>query len=297
MLKDEYITLNNGHKMPRLGLGTWKNPDNIENSIKAAINIGFRSIDTAPDYETEEGIGKALQDLFKEGKIKREDVFITTKLCNMNHDNVAEALTTSLKKLQLDYLDLYLIHWPLCVDDDHKPLPQVPLYKTWRALEAEVKAGRIKSIGLANYNVQLILDLLSYAEIKPAINQIELHPYLVQDEIVDWCKKQNIEITAYSPLGGDMPKADFEVNDVLEEPIIKELAEKYKKTPGQIVINWHLRRGYVTIPKTGKEERVKENFESTSFELSEEDCKKISKLNRGMRSCDPIKIFKTPCFH
>jgi len=296
MSKGECATLNSGHKMPRIGLGTWKNPENVEKTVLEAIKLGFRHFDTAPDYKTEAGLGKALQTAFKENLVKREELFITTKF--EDHSDVANLLTASLKELQLDYVDLYLIHWPISLDEvTLKPKPQTPFYKVWAALEAEVKAGRVRSIGVSNFNVQTILDLLSYAEIKPAINQVELHPYLVQEELIYWCKKQGIEITAYSPLGGNLKDAGFEVSSVLDEPLIKELAEKYKKTPGQIVLNWHLRRGYTLVPKTSKVERLGENFEVDTFELSDEDVKKITKLNKNARSVDPLKMWDLPCFH
>jgi len=195
--------------------------------------------------------------------------------------------------LQLDYVDLLLIHWPIGVVDENtqKVKSQIPLHKTWKSMEDLVKSGKVKSIGVSNFNVQIILDLLSYAEIKPVCNQVEINPYLTQEDLVGFCKKNNIEIVAYCPLGGNVPgNPEFSVKTLIENPVIKELSAKYSKTPAQIIINWHLSRGYVVIPKTSTESRLKENFESDSFEMSADDLKKISDLNKGVRACDPTKF-------
>lgn len=295
-------TLSNGTKIHRLGLGTFQNTESIENLVKEALKTGFRHIDTAAAYGNEADIGRALKWAFTEGIVKREDVYITTKLWNADKEDVEKSLKASLEKLQLDYVDLYLIHWPIASVDQTtgKIKNQIPLHVTWKALEDQVQAGRIKSIGVSNFNVQLIIDLLSYAKVKPVMNQVEVHPYLVQEELVSFCKKNDIEITAFCPLGGNMPgSTTISVRALLEEPVIKELAAKHNKSPAQIVVNWHLSRGYVVIPKTANENRLKENFEADTFSLTAEEVKRIAQLNKNVRVVDPkdVTVFgKIPVF-
>lgn len=201
----KFTVFSDGNKIPRSGFGTSKLQGNIETLVKEAIKAGYRHIDTARAYLNEEQIGKALKEVISEGIVKREELFITTKIWNTEKEDVEGALKGSLERLGLDYVDLYLVHWPLGDTDAQtgKVKKQVPLHITWKALEAQVKAGRVKSIGVSNFNVQLLLDLLSYAEIKPACNQVEVHPYLTQEDLVKFCKKNDIEIVAYCPLGGN----------------------------------------------------------------------------------------------
>ena len=287
LTKQKFLTLNNGTTMPSIGFGTFRG-ENLESLIKDAINTGYLHIDTASVYENEKEIGNALNDILTEGNVKREDLYITTKVWNNAKDDVEKSLKASLLDLKLTYVDLFLIHWPIgTFDPITKELKQVPLHKTWKQMEECVNKGLCKSIGVSNFNVQLLLDLLSYAEIKPVCNQIEIHPYLIQKELVNICHRFEVKVVAFSPLCRGEARQN-KSKDILQEPILKELAEKYEKSIGQIILNWHLSRGYSIIPKTSTVSRLKENFECDNFEMSNEDLEKISDLNCGFRCVDPI---------
>jgi aldehyde reductase len=207
-----------------------------------------------------------LQEVFATGKVKREEVFITTKLWQDEREDVEGAVRRSLAKLKLDYIDLYLIHWmcPKLVWEDGKDfIKNTPTHKVWAEMERLVDAGLIKSIGVSNANVTVILDLWSYARIKPVANQIELHPYFVQNELVAFFEKLGVKLIAYAPLSASAwPLRDKKLKDInlLEEPVIKSIAEKHGKKSAQVILNWHLKRGHVIIPKTTKVERLAENF-------------------------------------
>jgi diketogulonate reductase-like aldo/keto reductase len=193
------VILNNGIEMPLMGLGTYKLED-IKNSIKTAVKCGYRLFDTASLYDNELEVGLALNECIQEGLIKREEIFLVTKLWNDDHENPEGALKKSLQLLNMDYVDLYLIHWPMGEVKDGKLIKQVPLHKTWAKLEECVNKGLTKTIGVSNFNVQLLLDLLSYANIKPVVNQVELHPYLTQEDLVDFCHRFEIRVAAYNPI-------------------------------------------------------------------------------------------------
>jgi methylglyoxal/glyoxal reductase len=257
-------TLHNGVQMPWLGLGVYKVQEGEEalQSIKAAIKAGYRSIDTAALYQNEESVGQAI----KESGVSREELFITTKVWNedQRNDSVLEAFETSIQKLGLDYIDLYLIHWP--VKEKYK--------QTWKVLEQLYKEGRIRAIGVSNFQIHHLEDLLSIAEIKPMVNQVELHPLLAQPELRDYCKKQEIQIEAWAPLGQGR---------LLEHPVLKEIAAKHNKTTAQVILRWDIQNGIVTIPKSIKESRIIENATIFDFSLSNTDIQKINALNENKR--------------
>ncbi|MBH8600013.1 aldo/keto reductase [Thermoactinomyces sp. CICC 23799] len=258
------VKLANGVEMPRLGLGVWKAKDGeeVQNAVKAAIQTGYRLIDTAAVYKNEEGVGKAI----KESGVSREDLFITTKVWNddQGYDSTLQAFEESRKKLGLEYIDLYLIHWP--VKGKYK--------ETWKALEKLYEDGLVKAIGVSNFQVHHLKDLLADAKVKPVVNQVEFHPYLTQKELLAYCNEENIQLEAWSPLmQGEVVRVD----------VIKELSEKYGKTPAQIVLRWDLQHGVVTIPKSVKEHRIRENADVFDFELSQEDMDKLDALNKNHR--------------
>lgn len=261
--------LHNGVKMPWFGLGVFKVQDGQEaiDSVKAAIRFGYRHIDTAAIYRNEEGVGQAIQ----ECGVPREELFITTKVWNADqgYDTTLQAFETSLTKLGLDYIDLYLVHWP--VKGKYK--------ETWKALEKLYKDGRVRAIGVSNFHVHHLEDLLGEAEIVPMVNQIEYHPHLTQAPVHEFCKKHHIQMEAWSPLKQGV---------LLTEPTIVELAEKYGKTPAQIILRWDLQMEVVTIPKSVKEARIIENASIFDFELTSEDMARITALNKDERiGADP----------
>ncbi|MGG4488109.1 aldo/keto reductase [Metabacillus idriensis] len=261
-------TLNNGVKMPWFGLGVFKVEEGPElvDAVKAAIKNGYRSIDTAAIYGNEEGVGQGIREGIAEAGIQREDLFVTSKVWNadLGYDQTIKAYETSLAKLGLDYLDLYLIHWP--VESKYK--------EAWRALETLYKNGKIKAIGVSNFQIHHLESLMEDAEIKPMINQVEFHPRLTQKNLLSFCKEQGIQLEAWSPLMQ---------GQLLDHPELKELANKYKKTIAQIILRWDLQNGVITIPKSTKEERIIQNAAIFDFELTEGDMALIDGLNRDER--------------
>ncbi len=291
-----YVTFNNGHKFPAIGLGTFLSSEGDCRQVvyDAIVNHGYRHIDTASIYQNEEAVGDAIQQAIATGKVKREDIFVTTKLWQDEREDVEGALRRSLKKLKLDYVDLYLIHWmaPKLVWEDGKDfIKNTPTHKVWAELERLVDGGLAKSIGVSNCNTTMLIDLWSYARIKPVANQIELHPYLTQKELVAFHEKLGVKLIAYAPLGANAWSIrDEKLKDLnlLEEPVIKGLAAKYNKKVGQIILNWHLKaRGHLVIPKTTKVERLPENFQVFDFNLTDDEYKTISNLDRNARLYNP----------
>jgi methylglyoxal/glyoxal reductase len=261
-------TLNNGVKMPWFGIGVFKVEEGPElvNAVKLAIKHGYRSIDTAAIYGNEEGVGQAIQEGIKEARINREELFVTSKVWNsdLGYESTLAAYETSLKKLGLDYLDLYLIHWP--VEGKYKD--------AWRALETLYKQGKVKAIGVSNFQGHHLEDLMKDAEMKPMVNQVEYHPLLSQKDVHSFCQKHDIQLEAWSPLMQ---------GQLFEHPDLKEIANKYNKTIAQVILRWDLQNGIVTIPKSTKEHRIIENAAIYDFELSKEDMQHINRLNQNKR--------------
>lgn len=292
------LQFKNNDTLHAIGLGTWKSKGkDVKEAVKHALHTGYRHIDTAAAYGNEEMIGEALAEVFAEGKIFREDVFITSKLWNDSHQEgaVMPALERTLQKLQLEYIDLYLIHWPVAfrlgVDQPQKPsdyisLEDAPLIETWKQMEMAKESGYAKHIGVSNFSDLKLKDLIEKATIKPEMNQIELHPLLQQDDLLAYCKSEDILVTAFSPLGsGDRSaslKRDNEPN-LLEIRQIKEIARKHNASEGQILISWHTHRGTAVIPKSTSKEHIEENFKAATITLDEEDMKKIAKLDEHYR--------------
>lgn len=301
------ITLNNGLKMPIIGLGVWRmEGKDIRDLIINSIKIGYRHFDCAADYRNEAEVGEALSEAFRTGLVKREELFITTKLWNTDHGHVLEACKDSLKKLQLDYLDLYLVHFPVAikhtgVGETGSPLTEdgvldidttISLETTWHAMEDLVSKGLVRSIGISNYDIFLTRDCLAYSKVKPAVNQIETHPYFQRDSLVKFCQKHGICVTAHTPLGGAAANTEwFGTVSCLDDPVLKGIAEKYKKTVAQIVLRWGIQRNTVVIPKSSKFERLQENFQVFDFELAKEDMDLIKTVDKNYRTNQPARFW------
>jgi methylglyoxal/glyoxal reductase len=259
----DFTTLNNGVKMPWLGLGVYKAKDGeeVEQAIHYALKAGYRLIDTAAFYQNEAGVGRAIA----KADVAREDLFVTTKVWNSDqgYESTLQAFETSRKKLGLEYVDLYLIHWP--VKGKYK--------ETWKALQKLYKEGFVRAIGVSNFQVHHLEDILQDSDVVPAVNQVEYHPLLTQKEVHNFCKANNIQLEAWSPL----------MRGNLDNEVLKELSDKYGKTPAQIVIRWDLQNGVVTIPKSVRESRIIENANVFDFELNAEDMAKIDALNKNHR--------------
>ncbi|RST75115.1 aldo/keto reductase [Siminovitchia acidinfaciens] len=260
----EVKTLHNGVKIPYIGLGVYKMKKETEAiaAIKYAINHGYRSIDTAHIYENEHIVGRAI----KETEIPREELFITTKVWNTDqgYDSTLRAFEQSLKKLDMDYLDLYLIHW--AVKDKYK--------ETWRALERLYDEKVVKAIGVCNFQIHHLEDLATNSNEKPVINQVELHPRLNQEPLREYCEQHKIAVEAWSPIAQGR---------LLEEPTLQHLAQKHGKTTAQIILRWHLQNDVVVIPKSVHEERIRENADLFNFELTKNEMNEINALNMNER--------------
>lgn len=261
------ITLNNNTSIPQIGVGTWTlKGETASTNVRLALEAGFRHIDTAQGYENEEEVGQGIID----SKVPREEIFLTTKVATNimreGKESIRKSIEESLRKLKTNYLDLLLIHWPVkdCVKD------------TWEVMEEFVREGKVRSLGVSNFNRHHLEDLLSYAVVRPVINQIEVHPLMTQEENIAYNNELGIQIQAWGPFGqGDI--------DVVGHPLLQSLAAKYEKTASQIVLRWIVQRNLITIPRC-KPNHFKENLEIMKFELTNEDMESISALNQDLRS-------------
>lgn len=291
LFSNKALSFKNLDKIPLFGLGTWlSRPNEVFDAVIAAIDAGYRHIDCAYIYRNEKEVGEALKYIFDFGTVKREQVFITSKLWNSFHKSadVETAVRKSLTDLQLSYLDMYLIHWPMAFKsdnansaDDLYSLDEVPLEETWKAMIDLKQKGLVKHIGVSNFNVPKLKKLIATGK-KPEMNQVEIHPYFQQEELVAFCRENDIMVTAYSPLGSRhlMKNED----SITKNPIILEIADKYQCTPAQVILAWNLKRGIIVIPKSVNAERIVENFGATSIELDEQDMNKIKTLDRNVRN-------------
>lgn len=262
------ISLNDSNAIPQLGLGVWKadGGQEVEQAVLHALSAEYRLIDTAMVYQNEDGVGRAIA----QSGVDRQELFVTTKLWNSDQgaDKVRPALLASLERLKLDYVDLYLIHWPM---------PARGLYvETWKELIKLQSEGFIKSIGVSNFNIEHLEELKKHTSVLPAINQVELHPYFQQRELREYCQANSIRVESWSPIGGS-------TSDLLKNDRLQELATKYGKSPAQVVIRWHLQHGLVVIPKSTNQSRIQENIDVFDFELSPEDMALIDSLETGKR--------------
>jgi alcohol dehydrogenase (NADP+) len=297
----KHFDLSDGGRMPALGLGTWKaEPGVVGDAVREAIRIGYRHIDCAPVYQNEAEIGAALRAAFDDGDVAREDLWITSKLWNDRHlaADVPGALERTLNDLGLDYLDLYLIHWPLAQrpgvafptnPDDWLGPDEAPLSGTWSAMEDAVRAGRCRHIGVSNFSIRKIRALLETATVRPAANQVESHPWLAQNELLAFCREQGIVYTAYSPLGSGDRAEGFKKDDEpkpLEDALIVEIAGSRDMTPAQVLIAWALQRDSSVIPKSSNRERLAQNFAAAQAELTADDMARLDTLDVGYRFID-----------
>lgn len=270
-----FATLNNGVEVPVLGLGTYnigRSDDEVYNAIRSALDLGYRHIDTAAMYGNEAPIGKAI----RESGIGREEIFVTTKLWGTDvlKGNARGAFEQSMHKLDIGYIDLYLVHWP--VRGNH--------VSVWFDMQKIFLSGAAKAIGLSNYLKHHLEDLMKEASVVPAVNQVELHPYLIQQELIDYCAENGIRPEAWSPLGSSKTR-------LLDEPVLVELAEKHNKSVAQIILRWNLERGVIAIPKSSSPERQTENIAVFDFRLSQPDIEKINSLDKNHRTgIHPDKI-------
>jgi alcohol dehydrogenase (NADP+) len=297
----QFLELFSGDKVPVLGLGTWKMAGDLARaSVQTALECGYRHVDCARIYENEADVGRALELSIRGGRVSREELWVTSKLWNDAHHQqlVRPALESSLHDLQLDYLDLYLMHWPIA----HQPgivrpengagyasLDEAPLAETWLAMRDCQSSGLCRNIGVSNFNIPKLERLIADTGIVPAVNQVEAHPYLQQRPLLEYCDRKGIRLTAYSPLGsGDRPDAMKRPDEpvLFHEPLICQLAKKYQVSVAAVLIAWAVNRGTIVIPKSSSEVRIRENLAAGKLDLADDDMRAIAGLDRQYRFVD-----------
>lgn len=299
----KYKTLNTDNQIPLIGLGTWKAaPGEVYTAIRWALKLGYNHFDCAPIYGNQKEIGQAFHDAMEEDNLRRQDIFITSKLWNDSHQakDVLSALHKTLEELQVEYLDLWLMHWPVAQkpgtaipsgSDDMLSLKDVPLEETWAEMEKAYNQGLVKAIGTSNFGSEKLQLILDKGQISPAVNQVECHPYLQQNELLDFCNKNMIALTAYSPLGSGSRSKDgnAESNNksaLLEDAVILNIAHKLNVSAAQVILAWQMQRGVIVIPKSANEARLQENLNSLNLILDNQDMEQIARLDKEYRVID-----------
>lgn len=294
------LSFKNGDQLPILGLGTWKSkPGEVRQAVFWAIESGYRHIDCAAIYQNEKEVGQGIADAMAEGLVKRKDLFVTSKLWNDSHrhEDVRPALERTLNDLRMDYLDLYLIHWPIAFKpgvgfathrEEFYTYQDVPLAQTWEAMQDVKAAGLTKHIGVSNFNQAKLKEILSLNGQMPEMNQIELQPFLPQENLVNFCRENGILVTAYSPLGSPDSRAERHKNDpkLLENPIVNQIAAKHQASIGQVLIAWSIARSIAVIPKSVNQARIIENLKAADLVLDLEDMNQLSHIGISHRFVD-----------